>query len=119
MSASLFDRLGGEPGITRITSDLVDNHLSNPTIAVRFVDSDAARLKELAAAFVITGTGGPACYQGKEMRATHAGMNISDAEFMAVVDDAMQALDKNGIGQREKEEILFILYSLRPDVVRI
>ena len=119
MSASLFDRLGGAPGINRITNDLVDNHLRNPTIAARFVASDAPRMKALAAAFVITGTGGPACYQGKEMRAAHAGMNISDAEFMAVVDDAMQALDNNGVGQREKEEILFILYSLRPDVVRI
>ena len=119
MSASLFDRLGGEPGISRIANDLVDNHVKNPIIAARFAASDVARLKALAAAFVISGTGGPAIYQGKEMRAAHTGMNISDAEFMAVVDDTMLALDKNGVGQREKEEILFILYSLRPDVVRI
>ena len=44
-------------------------------------------------------------------------MNISDDEFMAVVDDAMGALDSNGIGQREKEEVLFILYCLRAEVV--
>jgi hemoglobin len=53
------------------------------------------------------------------MRTVHANMNINDIEFMAVVDDAMNALDKNGIGQREKEEILFILYSLRPEVVHL
>jgi len=29
----------------------------------------------------------------------------------------MQALDMNGIGQREKEEVLFILYSLKSEVV--
>ena len=40
-------------------------------------------------------------------------------EYMAAVDDLMTALDKNGIQQRAKEEVLYIFYSLRPDVVRV
>ena len=110
MSESLYVRLGEQSGIEKITSDLVDNPLAN---------TDVARLKRMAADFVITGTGGPQVYQGEDMRAIHANMNINDIEFMAVVDDAMNALDKNGIGQREKEEVLFILYSLRPEVVHL
>jgi hemoglobin len=109
MSESLYVRLGEQSGIEKITSDLVDNHLANPTILARFANTDVARLKRMAADFVITGTGGPQVYQGEDMRAIHANMNINDIEFMAVVDDAMNALDKNGIGQREKEEVLFIL----------
>lgn len=119
MTASLYERLGREQGIARIVDDLVDNHLKNPTIATRFTGADIAKLKENAAAFVVTGTGGPETYQGKSMRDAHAHMNISDAEFMAVVDDVMSALDGNGVGQREKEEVLFILYSLRPEVVHL
>ena len=119
MADSLFVRLGEQSGIEKIASDLVDNHLANPTIAARFAGTDVPRLKRMAADFVITGTGGPSTYQGEEMRKVHANMNINDIEFMAVVDDAMNALDKNGIGQREKEEILFILYSLRPEVVHL
>jgi hemoglobin len=119
MSESLYVRLGEQSGIEKITSDLVDNHLANPTILARFANTDVARLKRMAADFVITGTGGPQVYQGEDMRAIHANMNINDIEFMAVVDDAMNALDKNGIGQREKEEVLFILYSLRPEVVHL
>jgi len=46
-------------------------------------------------------------------------MNISAQEFMAVLDDALIALEKNNIGQREKEEVLFVLYSMRNDVVLI
>jgi len=38
---------------------------------------------------------------------------------MAVLDDVLEAMDKNGIGQREKEEVLFILYSMRGDVIRV
>ena len=58
-------------------------------------------------------------YEGKDMLSAHRGMNIDDAEFVAVLDDAMAALDKNGIGQREKEEALFILYGLKAEIVHV
>ena len=44
-------------------------------------------------------------------------MNISNDEFMAVLDDVLVALDKNQIGQREKEEVLFTFFSMKNDVV--
>jgi len=51
------------------------------------------------------------------MRGVHKAMNISGEEFLAVLDDAMSALDKNNIGQREKEEVLMVLYSMKNDIV--
>ena len=117
MTASLYERLGGTDGITNITSDLVDNHLANSRIASRFADSDVAGMKKSAAAFVITGTGGPEVYTGGDMVSVHAGMNIDAEEFMAVMDDALNAMTKNNIGQREQEEILFVLYSMRSQVM--
>ena len=119
MSGSLYDRLGGSEGITRIAGDLVDIHLSNPAIAARFANSDIDRLKHNAATFFISGTGGPNVYEGKDMLAAHKGMNISAAEFMAVLDDALTALQKNNIGQREQEEVQFTFYSMRGDVVLV
>ena len=116
---SLYERLGGTEGITAIASDLVDLHLGNPRIAPRYVDSDVAAVKHAAATFFIAGSGGPDVYEGKDMLSAHKGMNIDNDEFMAVLDDAMGALDKNGIGQREKEEVLFILYSLKGDIVHV
>ena len=44
-------------------------------------------------------------------------MNIDNDEFMAVLDDAMAALEKNNVGQREREEVIYILLSLKGDVV--
>ena len=119
MSESLYERLGGTEGIEKIAGDLVDLHLANPAIATRFSSSDPGALKNSAATFFISGTGGPNVYQGKDMLTTHKGMNISASEFMAVLDDALEALDRNGIGQREKEEVLFIFYSMRADVVLV
>ncbi len=119
MSTSLYERLGGTEGITKIVSDLVDIHLENPRISTRFENIDQNALKHAAATFFITGSGGPNVYEGKDMLAAHKGMNIDSGEFMAVLDDALQALEKNGVGQREKEEVLYILYSMRSDVMYV
>ncbi len=118
MSATLFERLGGQTGITAIASDLVDLHLDNPLISTRFENKDPARLKHGAATFFITGTGGPQCYEGKDMVGVHKNMNISAEEFMAAIDDALTALARNNVGQREQEEVLYILYSMRKEVMR-
>lgn len=117
MTTSLFDRLGGIDGITKIANDLVDIHLTNPRIAPRYANTDIEAAKNGAATFFISGTGGPDVYKGKNMVDTHKGMNIDEAEFMAVLDDALLALDKNNIGQREKEEVLYVLYSMKSEII--
>jgi len=119
MSTSLYERLGGTEGITKIANDVIDNHVTNEAIATRFAESDVPALKNAAATFFIAGTGGPDVYKGKDLLAAHKGMNISAAEFMAVLDDALSALEKNNIGQREQEEVLFALYSMRSQVVLV
>ena len=117
--SSLCERLGGTDGITAIANDIVDLHLKNPRISPRYADSDVAAVKNAVATFFIEGSGGPSVYQGKDMLTAHRGMNIDEAEFVAALDDAMAALDKNGIGQREKEEVLFILYGMKGEIVHV
>ncbi|RUT79176.1 group I truncated hemoglobin [Ancylomarina longa] len=119
MEKTLYERLGGSEGITNIANDAVDLHLKNTKIATRFENAkaDVNSLKNGAATFFIAGTGGPAVYKGKDMMKTHQGMNISHSEFFSVIDDVMQALDKNNIEQREKEEVLFVLYSMKEEIV--
>jgi hemoglobin len=119
MNESLYERLGGTDGIKKLAGDLVDIHVKNPAIAPRYANSDIPAVKNAAATFFISGTGGPDVYKGKDMLAAHKGMNISAAEFMAVLDDALAALTLNNIGQREQEEVLYIFYSMRTDIVLV
>ena len=118
MSKSLFERLGGTEGVTRIAHDVVQNHWENPVISKRFATFDLDKLKKGAADFFISGTGGPNVYEGKDMIATHKGMNINNDEFVAVLEDALAAMEKNNVGQREKEEVLYIFFSLKNDVIQ-
>ena len=119
MGQSLYERLGSTEGITKIASDLTDNHLAHKAIATRFANSDISKLKNTFATFIISGTGGPNVYKGEDELSAHKGMNISAVEFIAVLDNALAALQKNNVGQREQEELLFILYSMRSQVVLV
>ena len=119
MTGTLFERLGEVDGIRKIVDVLVDNHSKNPIVSARFAGSDMNNLKQMAGDFFIAGSGGPEIYSGKDMIAAHKHMNINGDEFVAVLDDAMSALKVNEVGQREQEEVLYILYSLKDQVVGI
>jgi hemoglobin len=116
---SLYSRLGGRAGITAIVDDIWINHTSNPVIKNRYINSDPAKVKRLVTEMCCAGFGGPEQYTGKDMVSAHRGMNISEAEFIAVCDDVLHALEKHSAGKREKDEILCILYSLKPEVVHL
>ena len=119
-TTSLYERLGRREGITRITADLMKNHLANPLVKMRYENSeDLARVERRAVEFFCAGTGGPETYTGQDMVATHKGMNISEQEFMAVIDDAMDALQKNAIDDATRNEVLAVLWSMRKEVVRV
>ena len=98
MASSLYERLGGRTRIAAVMEDVVALHLQSPIVGPRFkAVKDLDQLKKHAIDFVCAGTGGPEAYTGRDMRTTHTGMNVSEQEFVAVVDDILAALDKNGV----------------------
>jgi len=116
---TLYARLGGRPAIEAIASDIFENHTNNPVVQNRYVNSDPVEVKRLVTEMCCAGFGGPEEYTGRDMITTHTGMNINETEFIAVVDDVLDALDKNSVGQKERDEILCILYSLKPEIVHL
>ena len=120
MSKSLYDRLGGANGIASIVDDVVAAHLENPIVRTRFENvEDLEHLKKMACDFFCAGSGGPEKYAGKDMRAAHLGMNISEQEYLAVMDDILKALDKHGKDEETKKDVLAILYSLKGEIIRV
>ena len=120
MADSLYERLGGSEGITQIASDALDNHLSNPRIKARYQHlENIEAVRQGAANFFIQATGGPDVYEGQNMLETHQGMNIDEAEFMAVVDDILDSMEKNNVAQPEQAEVLFALYNMRREIVGV
>ena len=62
-------------------------------------------------------TGGPCKYTGKDMKSAHAGMNVTDPEFGALVGDLKGALDKFKVGATEQSELLSALGGMKGDIV--
>ncbi|HEY8709511.1 MAG TPA: group 1 truncated hemoglobin [Burkholderiaceae bacterium] len=119
MAATLFERLGGEDGIARLVTDILDLHYRNPLICSRFEKiKDRAAVERHSVEFVCAGSGGPQAYTGRDMLSVHKGMNISEQELVAAIDDFVQAMTKNHLDQSVQNEVIAILYSLKGDVVR-
>jgi hemoglobin len=114
---SLYQRLGGKEAITAVVDDFVANVAADSRINGRFATTDLRRLKRLLVEQICEGTGGPCTYTGRDMKTTHAGMGITDAEFDALVEDLVRSLDKFKIPAAEKQELLGILRPMKADIV--
>ncbi len=122
---SLFERLGGMEGLTAFVGDICDCHMANPRIKHHFGkfvgNAEAtAKFKEHATQYFSTGTGGPALYKGKGMVELHGAMNITDSDFMAVLDDCLLVMDKpeHKLDDATKKEVLWVLMSFRHTIIR-
>jgi hemoglobin len=114
---SLYQRLGGTVGITAVVEDFVASVAADSRINARFANTDIPRFKHLLVEQICAGSGGPCTYTGRDMKTTHAGMGITDAEFDALLEDLVQSLDRFKVPAAEKEELLGILGPMKTDIV--
>lgn len=116
-AASLYDRLGGKPAITAVVDQFVANVAADSRINGRFATTDIPKLKGHLVDQVCMATGGPCTYKGRDMKTTHAGMKISNADFNALVEDLVKALDRFNVSAKEKNELLGLLGPMKKDIV--
>ncbi|HEY5933864.1 MAG TPA: hypothetical protein VIU61_04500 [Kofleriaceae bacterium] len=114
---TLYERLGGKPAIAAVTDEFVARLAADARVKYRFFNTDIPKLKLLLVEFVCMATGGPCKYTGQDMETSHAGMELVDEEFVALVEDLAGALDKFKVPAREKGELLGALGPLQPMIV--
>ncbi len=123
-TASLFQRLGGSEGIEALVEEIVSLHMENPAIRSRFrpyleTPDRLSTTKKHLCAFLEAGSGGKAAYTGRSMRDAHRGMNISEAEYLAALDDILAGLRKCGVDEQTQKDVLAIAYSLKGDILHV
>ncbi len=116
---SLYDRLGGKEAITVVIDDFVANVAADKRINARFAKTDIPHLKQMLVDQVCQATGGPCTYTGKSMLDAHKGMEITEPEFTALVEDLTQSLDKHGVPAAEKTELLTALGGMKGEIVGV
>lgn len=115
----LYDRLGGKSAITAVVDEFVGNVAKDTRINDRFATTDIPKLKGHLVDQVCMATGGPCTYTGRNMKTTHAGMRITNADFTAMVEDLIAALNTFKVPQTEQNELLGLLGSMKADIVEI
>jgi len=117
--ASLYERLGGLPYIQIVVDDFVANVAADSRINKRFEGTNIPVLKKHLVDQICQASGGPCKYTGRDMKATHTGMKITEAEWNATVEDLVKTLDKYKVPEQEKNDLLALLGSLKADIVGI
>ncbi len=117
---SLYKRLGGRDAIAFVVDDFVANLVADARVSGRFKamkPPEVNQLKSHLADQICEATGGPCAYLGRDMKATHKGMQVTEAEWNATVENLAKALDKRQVQQREKDELLGALGGMKKDIV--
>ena len=114
---ALYRELGGTDAITKVV-DLflakVDNDLR---INLFFEKTDHKDLRNLVIEQFCAATGGPCVYSGRSMEEAHSGLNLTDADFAAFVEDLIAAMDDLKVPKPSQDKLLALLGPMKPQVV--
>ena len=114
---SLYDRLGGKGAITAVVDDFVGKVAGDARINARFVNADIPHLKAMLVEQICEASGGPCKYTGKDMKTSHTGMNITNDEFNALVDDLGKTLNQFKVPADAQKDLIGALAPMQPDIV--
>jgi hemoglobin len=117
-AVSLYDRLGRRDAIAAVVKDFVEERVAkDDRIKSFFANTDIPNVEAKLVDQICQASGGPCTYTGKDMKTVHAGMNIKEADFKALVEDLKASLDHFKVGAREQQELLGALAAMKPDIV--
>ena len=117
MDNTLYERLGGSEAIQQVTAEFYRLALADPLLAPLFDGVDMARLTAMQAAFLALAFGGPDGYQGRDLRAAHAALNLADEHFDQVVALLAQALKEAGVSDGDIGDVAAVAETVRADVL--
>jgi len=118
--APLYQRLGGYDAIAAFVDDLLPRLLNDVRIAVYWKGKckDSLRKdRQLIVDFLCSAFGGPVQYLGRDMKTSHDGLEISEADWMVFEEHVVATLKNLGVSGREYDEVMAATVSLKGDVV--
>ncbi len=117
---TLYKRLGGYDALAAVTDDFIarlgeDKQLSR--FLVGLSDNSKGHLRQLVVDLLCQVTGGPCIYIGRDMKTSHKGLGITGSDWDITVKALVATLDKFKVPQKEKDETLALVSTLKADIV--
>ena len=117
---TLYERLDGYDAIAAVTDDFIGRLVADKQITRFFTGASTdskKRIRQLVVDQICAATGGPCIYIGRSMKTSHEGLGITESDWQVSVGHLVAALDKFKVPQKEKDELLAAVSSLKPDIV--
>ena len=115
--ATLYERLGGEQRVVQFVDVTINLTATDPKTKRSFDKVNLANLKKKIAEHICELAEGPCKYSGDPMKLVHKGLDITEGEFYGMVEHLRTALDRGGIDESAKNELLRILAPMKRDIV--
>ncbi len=115
----LYDELGGQQGLERIVDNFIMEIARNERVLPFFADSNVERFRDMVTEHFCMIADGPCEYTGDTMIQVHTGMQINEAEFNAVVENLMTAMDDAGVPIGAQNRLLARLAPLRSEIIHL
>jgi hemoglobin len=116
----LYQRIGGYDVIAAIIDDLFALMRADSRFARfgagRSLDS-RRRAQQLTVDLICSASGGPCYYIGRDMRTSHAGLQITESEWQAGLELTRRALLNHAVGLREQSEFLAFFEQYKDEIV--
>ena len=119
---SLYERLGGYDAICAVANDLLPRLMADEALG-RFWNNRGedgiAREKQLLIDLLCSSAGGPMYYTGRDMKLSHKGMRIGEADWQAFLGHLKVTLDAFQVPAPERAAVLAFVESTKVDIVEI
>jgi len=114
---AFYRELGGTEGITKVVDAFFRRLNGDARINTLFRNVDHDDLRRLVIEQLCEATGGPCKYTGRSMEEAHSGLNLSNADFDAFVEDLKGGMNDVKVPYASQQKLIAMLAPMRPDVV--
>lgn len=114
--ATLYDDLGGEPGVRAVIDHMLGLTLDDPKMAPIFDNTNIDRLKSILFIHTCHMADGPCDYKGQDMRRAHDGLGVRTWHFNKLVENMQTAMDAQNIPFRVQNKLMARLAPFHDDV---
>jgi hemoglobin len=116
---TIYEEIGGAAAVTAVVDRFYQRLVADPSVSHYFAGKDLVRLKAHQRALVTVALGGASeTYTGRLMGPAHAGLDITDDAFDAILAHLQAVLVDAGVAATTIGKVLAILEPLRPEVVQ-
>ena len=117
---SLYERSGGYNALAAVVDDFIGRLIADKQFERFFVGHSVDSKKRIRQHILdqfCEATGGPCVYTGRDMKTSHTGLGLSNADWDAAAKHLVASLDKFKVPAKEKDEVLAFVTTLKKDIV--